>query len=261
LKIPQYAIAQDDVKDDAQSWQYFRQRDFTGGENRLLLPESLQPNQLQLAYNCIISADGLPETRSGKSIINTTPLPTTPTSIHRFSTEAGVTKLLVQAGTVMYVATYDGSTQIGSFTSLATGLNAAKFRSASWKNKLFLTNGVDNVKSYDGTTWADLGGSPPKSEVIKVYGGRMYLVDVANPNQLRFSDLENPIVWNALNLINIRSGDNDSIVGISPQSGGLVIFKNNSIWTLYGTSLSTFKLVEAPMSASNVSSFFMVLSP
>ncbi len=232
------------------AWRIFRQRDFTGGENRQLLPEFLLPNQCLIAKNCIMTGEGVLETRTGKSGIYTTPLAAGITSIHRYCKSDGTHHLLIQSGTVLYKYAYDGTTVFGTPTSLATGLNAAKFRSVVWRDNLILTNGIDVVKTFDGTSLTTLAGSPPKSKVIKVYGNRLYLVDVANPNSIRFSDLEDPTTWAALNIIKIRDNDGDVITGISPQSGGLVVFKNRSIWTLYGTSLDSFRIPEAPNSDS-----------
>lgn len=248
MRMPQVQIMQDDSNDDDQAWRYFRQRDFTGGENRQLLPDFLQPNQLLIAKNCVMTGEGVLETRTGKSAIYSTPLAAGITSVHRYAKEDGSKYILIQSGTVLYVYAYDGTTVFSTPTPLATSLNAAKLRSVVWKDKLYLTNGVDVVKVYDGSSLATLAGSPPKSTIIKVYGSRLYLVDVANPNNIRFSDLEDPTTWDALNVIKVRDGDGDVIVGLSPQPGGLVIFKNRTAWPLYGTSLVDFRIPETPMS-------------
>lgn len=233
-------------------WEFSRYRDFTGGENRNILPEFLKPNQLKLAKNCIMTGEGVLETRNGKTPVFTTPIGSgAVTSVHRFAKEStGKKYIVVQFGTALYHAEYDGTTQLAALTSLATGLNAAKFRSVVWKDQLILTNGSDNVKTYSGTALADLGGSPPKSKYCKVYGSRLWLVDVANPNYLRFSDLETPTTWDALNVIHLRDGDGDVITGLSPQDGGMLIFKQRSVWVLYGTSKVDFKIPEHPLSDS-----------
>lgn len=235
-----------------EQWEFSRYRDFTGGENRNILPEFLKANQLKLAKNCIMTGEGVLETRYGKTPVFTTPIGSgAVTSVHRFAKEStGKKYIVVQYGTVLYHAEYDGATQLAAVSSLATGLNAAKFRSCVWKDQMILTNGVDNVKTYSGAALADLGGSPPKSKYVKVYGSRLWLVDVANPNYLRFSDLENPAVWDALNIIHLRDGDGDEITGMSPQNGGMLIFKQRSVWPLYGTSKDDFKIPEHPLSDS-----------
>jgi len=157
---------------------------------------------------------------------------------------AGVTYLIAQHGTSLYGVTWDGTSAIASFgTAIKTGLTASsKLRSAVWKDSILFTNGVDNPFKWDGTTVADIGGSPPKSHIIKIYASRAWLVDAANPNQVRYSDLENFDSWPALNVILVRDSDGDFITGLSPQSGGLVIFKNNSVQSLYGSNRQNFRL-------------------
>ena len=71
-------------KDDV--WQVSRFRDFTGGENRNILPEFLKANQLSLAKNCVMTGEGTLETRTGKTQVFTTSLGTNSiTSVHRFA--------------------------------------------------------------------------------------------------------------------------------------------------------------------------------
>ena len=242
--MPDRALEREDI------WQVDRFRDFTGGENRNLLPEFLKPNQLALAKNCVMTGEGILETRTGKTRVFTTSLGTSAiTSVHRFVREStGKKYLVVQYGTALYSAEYDGTTQIASVASLATGLNASKFRSVVWKDQLILTNGSDNVKTFNGSALSDLAGTPPKSKYVKVYGNRLWLVDVANPNYLRFSDLETPTTWDALNVIHLRDGDGDTITGLSPQDGGMIITKSRSVWVLYGTSRDDFRIPEHPLS-------------
>lgn len=249
---PVTPIYPDRAEEKEDVWQVSRFRDFTGGENRSILPEFLKANQLSLAKNCVMTGEGILETRTGKTQVFTTSLGTSAiTSVHRFAKEStGKKYIVVQYGTALYSAEYDGTTQIASVASLATGLNAAKFRSVTWKDQLILTNGVDNVKTFSGTTLADLAGSPPKSKYVKVYGNRLWLVDVDNPNYLRFSALETPTTWDALNVIHLRDGDGDSITGLSPQDGGMVITKNRSVWVLYGTNNDDFRIPEHPLSDS-----------
>ncbi len=241
------------------SWRINRQRDFTGGENLAVLPELMAPNQLLQARNMVMTADGLLETRQGKSKVNNTAgyLGEGPVlSIHRFAKSSGGDKyLVVQHGTSLYAAIWDGDpgNPIQSFTTVRSDLTAgAKLRSVVWKDKLILTNGVDNPFRFDGSSWADLNRTnpdpPPSSKYIKVYGGKLWLVDVDNPNHLRFSGLEDYDSWNQLDVINLRDGDGDVITGLSPQPGGMIITKQKSVWQLFGTNRYDIQIGEAPLS-------------
>lgn len=228
-------------------WDIFRQRDFTGGENRKLLAEFLQPNQLTMAQNCVLTAEGLIESRLGKSKVNLTSLGAGPVlAIFRYAKEGGSKYLVVQHGTSLYAAAWDGASQIADFgTAVKTGLTASKpLAGVVWKDQLILTNGADVAFRFDGTACTNLGGTPPLSKIVKVYASRLWLVDVANPNQIRYCDLENYDSWPALNIIKLRDGDGDFITALSPQTGGLLLVKNRSIWPLYGTDSATIRIPE-----------------
>lgn len=234
------------------TWRIHRQRDFTGGENRYIVPEMMKDNQLIIAQNCAMTADGLLETRRGKTKLNANSLGTGGViSVHRYAKESGTKYLVVQHGTSLYATTWDGSSTFSGFgAAIKTGLNAAKLRGRVWKDVLILTNGVDNPFLFNGTTCTDLAGTPPKSKLIAVYGGRLWFVDAANPNQLRFSGLENYGTWDALDVIKLRDGDGDVITGLSPQLGGLIVTKTRSVWPIYGTSRSDIRIPEQPLSSS-----------
>jgi hypothetical protein len=243
---------------DADGWDVFEQNDFSGGENRQLLPEFIKPNQLQLARNMVMTEEGVLETRLGKVKINTTSLGSGGIlSAFRYAKEDGSNYLVVQHGTSLYSYAWDGSSQFSSFgTAIKTGLAAGKkLRGGVWKDNLILTNGTDNIFRFDGAACTDLLGTPPKSFLMAFYAGRMFVVDVANPNWIRFSDLESYDSWPVLNLIKVRDADGDFITGLSSQSGGMVIAKNKAIWTLYGTNKENMRLTDGPTAEVGCTSF------
>lgn len=234
-------------------WNLYRHRDVSGGENRLILPELVQPNQILKAKNCIFTGDGILETRLGKKKVNTASLGAGPViSVHRYVTENGTGYVLVQHGTTLYAKAWDGVSTLADLTTGAVTktVTSSKLRSVTWRNKIILTNGDDNPFQFNGTAFTDLAGSPPKSKVVKVYASKLWLVDVANPNFLRFSGLEDMDTWDALDLIKINSQSGDTIVGMAAQPGGLVIFKLNETWVLYGFDRFDMRLTTAPIHSS-----------
>lgn len=233
-------------------WTLYRHRDFTGGENRLIIPERVLPNQLLKARNCTFTGDGILQSRLGKSLVNTAPLDAPITSVHRFVMEDGTGYLLVQSDTTLYAVAWDGSETLDDLTTGAVTktVNAAKLRSVVWKDRIILTNGEDNPFAFDGAAFADLGGTPPKSITLAVYASKLFLVDAANPNFIRFSALEDPDTWDALDVINVRSGDGDTIQALSPLVGGLMVFKKHSTWVLYGFDRFDMALSTSPLHPS-----------
>jgi hypothetical protein len=233
-----------------EEWEIYRKRDFTGGENLKVLPEFLTENQLLSGRNCVINEDGILETREGKTVLNTESLGIGGIiAMFRYSKEDGTKYLVVQHGTSLYAVLWDGLSLIETFgTAIKEDLaEGAKLRGRVWKDKLFLWNGTDNTFTFDGSTCADITGAP-KAQIGCVYAGRLWLVPVATPNILQFCALEDYTTWDALNLIKVRDGDGDVITGLSPQPGGLLIFKQNTVWALYGTNKDNFQLDTAPVS-------------
>ena len=225
----------------------YRQSDFTGGENRRLLPEFIGPNQLVLAQNCEMTDEGLVQTRLGKVKINTTTLGAgNVISAVRWAKENGTKYLTVQHGTSLYSVVWDGVSQFVDFgAAIKTGLTSDKLRYVVWRNNLIAYSVGVNAFRYDGTTVADLAGSPPRFVHLALYAGRLWGIDAANPNQVRFSGLEDYGAWNALDVINVRSGDGDKLTALIPVSGGLLLCKTRNIFPMYGTNRLDIAVGEA----------------
>jgi hypothetical protein len=229
------------------TWQEERQRDFTGGENLLLLPEFMQGNQLLSAQNCVLTPEGVPETRLGKAlIVNSLGLGGI-LALIRWAKEDGTKYLTAQHGTSLYSAEWDGVTYpISLGVAIRDDLTVDSPLSFEvWKDMLICGNGTDNSFRFSGTTCTDLVGAP-KFSIFCVRAGRLWVVDSAT-GLIRFSDLETYDSWDALNIIRVRSGDGDTITGLAPLVGGMVITKQNSVFPVYGTSLADLR-IEDPIS-------------
>lgn len=217
-------------------WQKPLYRNFTGGESLKILPEVLLPNQVFRAQNCVINTEGLLETRLGRTKVNVTSLGAGGiTSVHRYSRENGTRYLVVQHGTSLYAKTWDGSTPFNTFgAAVKTDLDPAKLRSVVWKDKLILTNGVDQAFTFDGTVCTEVAAIP-LCDALYLYAGRLWAVDKAT-GFLENSNLEDYTNWSESGSYKVRDGEGDSIVALSPQNGGMVIFKQNTVQALYGTN-------------------------
>lgn len=218
-------------------WSKPRYRDFTGGENLQILPEAIAPNEVIKAFNCVITSEGLLETRQGKAKVNTTSLGAGGIiSAHRYSKENGTRYVLVQHGTSLYAKSWNGSTPFAIWgTAVKTGLTAGKkLRSVTWKDKLFLTNGTDQAFTYDGAVCADVAAIP-KCMALYLYAGRLWAVDEAT-GFLENSNLEDYTDWSQSGSYKVRDGDGDKLVALAPVSGGMVLMKKKTVQTLYGTN-------------------------
>jgi len=229
-------------------WDNRSYRNFSGGENLKIGPEFIGDNEVINAINCIISSEAPLITRDGKTRLNPTSLGSGPIlSILRYTKTNGTKFLLVQHGTSLYAPTWDGVSDITNFgAAIKTGLTAGlKLRGRIWKDVVILTNGEDTVFYFNGTSCTDIPSAPLSPKFV-VYANRLWGWE---GNALKFCELEDYTDWPALNIILIRDDDGDYITNLSPQPGGMVIFKQNSAWSMYGTNRQNINIPEAPISS------------
>lgn len=145
-----------------------------------------------------------------------------------------------------------------NFTSIITGLSSSyQLRAATIRDKAWLTNGQDAVRTYDGSTVVVLdgnGGTPnvPKGKFIAIWHERVWLGDVTSArSSARFSALvdssgndiapDHASAWPASNAITFGTDDGDVLCGLKPYLGVLHVFKANSIYRVDGTDEFTYQ--------------------
>lgn len=229
-------------------WQFFRQRNFTGGENKLILPEFVAQNQLITAQNCELTPEGIVQTRLGKAKLTTASLGEGGIkSLFLYAKEDGTVYVVAHHETSLYAVEWDGVASITFGAAVKTGVGTEPLRGEVWKDVLILANGTVNPFYFDGAICTDLGGTPPNFAIFTVYANRLWVVDSTAPNIIRWSGLENYDSWDVLDILKVRDADGDGITGLSRQPGGLVITKNQSVWPLYGTNRDNLRLGPTPI--------------
>lgn len=112
----------------------------------------------------------------------------------------------------------------------------------------------DNVTTTytDNVLDSDLGrevefdnDKPPILKYIETHKDRLFGVEAANPNRLRFSKQFRPEEWPILNSIDVSPDDGDMITAIVDFFDQLVIFKRQSIYILSGNNETDFVLQRA----------------
>lgn len=140
-------------------------------------------------------------------------------------------------------------------TTLASGLSTSdRWQFATMNDILWMVNGTDTNKKWDGTTFGTQGGTPPTCKYIVVHKNLMFLAGTSatNRSRLYFSLLGDPETWNVLNFIDVGKGDGDSITGLGILNDQLAIFKDHSTWVLQGDAASNFVLRKASEEAGAV---------
>jgi hypothetical protein len=101
--------------------------------------------------------------------------------------------------------------------------------------------GMANTRKWDGTTAADLGGTPPEGRAAAFYRNRFF---IGSTDDLYFTALGNAEDWTGTDAGNLAvgQGDGEDIEDIAALADGLVIAKRSSLWFLSGTGPDNFEL-------------------
>lgn len=158
----------------------------------------------------------------------------------------------------------------GDFTSLSAATDndfGASF--TNWDREddslLYIARGSGyQTSKWDGTTLTALtasgtgawqnnlttptGTHAPKAEHIATHAERLWVAGTTEngsvyPNRVRFSHPLFPESWREDDYIDIAGGGS-KITALVPFGGHLLVFKQRSVWAVYGYSEDTFQLVE-----------------
>jgi len=126
-------------------------------------------------------------------------------------------------------------------TNTGTGVLAQIFRYGAYAIIIGITTVSGGTpRKYDGTTVADLGGTPPGALMGAIWADRLWLVG-SGAKRLFYSDTSNPESWPALNWMDV--GDVAyTIQALVPTGDALYIVKTDSVWQLTGRTSSDFYL-------------------
>jgi hypothetical protein len=208
--------------------------DFTGGLNRRGAPLKLSARDLILLENMYPVADGYLVGRGGQTEYNSAQIDSNPIrSLYRFYKQAGTSLLLATSGTKVY----KGNDGAGTFSEIDSGYTSdKKFSFVTWssKDKAYWINGVQVLKSYDGTTVATVGGSPPVGSMVELHKDRLWILQ---PSLVSFSDLNVDNVWPGASALNIA--DNQGGIGqfIKSANQVLIVAKTSGLWRFEGSPL------------------------
>lgn len=196
-------------------------------------------------------------TANGYTKLGTLPSNLPPTFIiDFFITSSGTQSIIISDGQNVYK-----TTDYVNFTTIKTGLSPFfQLRGLVIRDKLWLTNGSDNVMTYDGSSLTELdgnGGTPnvPLGKYIAYHDERVWLFGISGePSSLRFTELtdssgveiapDNAAAWPSDNEIKVSEGDADIGTALFLYRGFLYASKAYSIWRITGTDVYTYSRVK-----------------
>ena len=237
----------------------FKITNFAGGLNQSADDSLLSVNQSRDAQNVDVSSGTL-KTISGYSKYIATAAPAGITRLMKFyknntSTGAVTSYLLAATATAIYYWT--GS----AWSALATGLTSGDWDYLNYQisstDVIIMGNGADVMKKWDGTTFSNLGGTPPVAKSISLHAERLWATGVkAHPNTVYYSDDLNPENWtggeDAAGEVYLPTWDGGVCIGVSNIFSDLVIFKTNNIFRVVGTYPSVYEVKQVYSSVGSI---------
>jgi hypothetical protein len=220
-----------------------RQYDFSRGPNYTDGPLGLADTELAETDNFYYEG-GLKTIPGATRLLATTAMGGSPNAI------TGIFHYEQKDGTQKFVVTTDGGRmayQNGSaWTNISTTLSTVAKTYWSWSvfnDTLIAASGSNAVKKWDGTTFADLGGTPPQGRFVSVHTDYVLLAGhTSAPSKLRYSDTNDPNTWPAGNSLNVGLDDGQIITGLQRLGDVTVVFKERSIYSLSGASPTDFQI-------------------
>ena len=224
--------------------------DISGGLNTTL-PAYKIPSFSPRMRNVFID-NGKIEMINGLDVAGSTNVLGGITGIFPFVLETGKSSFLVTDSS-MILETSD----FGSYVFVSSGLNTAVLtRCLQVRNKMWCSNGVDSVFTWDGTSKVNLDGTNgtpdvPQFKYMCYWQNRVFGLNTAsNGSSLDWSEVKSTagvqiapdhyLAWPSGNNLSVGRGDGQVGTGQWVSDGQLNVGKENSIYTIFGTNSSSF---------------------
>lgn len=224
---------------------------FSGGLNLRDSYEQMEPHQAYDLLNVVFDNKGGVKSRPGYAAF-TAAGTNRYDSMSAFYTTGGIKHLVCGAGNRLEVFDTSGAA-VASSTSTAPTASPHYFTrfGGPTKTVVYAANGTDNLRTWDGTTWAvptftGLTDSP-KGKFVAVTPWDNRLVNARrsgsvggnNPSTVFFSDPSVPDTWGANNWVDVAPGDGEQIMGMCAYDNYLIVFKESHFFVFYGTTLDS----------------------
>lgn len=204
---------------------------FGGGMDGQIDPTMIEPNGCAEMKNMAMNRFGVITTRKGTVEVGTSPAGSRINGLSELDT-ATVEHLVACFAGAFYKYESSAWTLLAGFTANAT----AQVEMQQGVNVLYITDGVNNMRSWDGTTFTDLGTTspnPPLAKYIVWHTNRLFAAGVTTANDTVYvSNIPDGTVWNyTTQAFRVGAGEGDAITSIGKWVGfKLVVFKNNSFY-------------------------------
>jgi hypothetical protein len=254
----------------AEPYRYDERADFTGGLNLRADQFNLAPSESPALLNVDVDPRGGVSRRNAIDALNGTALADQIYGIYQHS-DASVNQILASVKDSGNSKLYWNNGASGNFggTAVASAAGTVVFAgvqppaSVTFNEYTYLSNG--SLLSSEGTKsavrWSgsnnattltpDIDASDghfPAARYLATWGQFVWVAyttesGTAYKNRVRFSEVNDAENWTATDFIDIDIGeDGDFITAIIPDADRLLVFKQNSVYAIYGFSRDSFEV-------------------
>jgi hypothetical protein len=229
------------------------------GINQSVDESLLQPGETPNEQNYVIQ-QGIWEVTPGNTKFVPAAVPGGCDSLMAFyknQADGVVAKTLLAASST---AIYKWDEISSAWVSIKTLLTSGRFSFINYQKGMneiiIMSNGEDPVFKWDGITFSDLGGNPPRAKSITLHYERVWTAGIKIfPNTVKGSKDLNPEFWDLTDPagfdplapagveVDIPTWDGGIIMGLSNIFDDVVIFKTYSIWKIVGTHPDEYQVV------------------
>ena len=217
---------------------------FKGGLNTRIDPILLDDSQTPESRNILFDENNTLFKRYGYSLWATLPSSGNVLGMFEYTRSSGERWLVVQIDSAIYTTNNNGNSWVLIKSGLST-INPVNY--TIYLDELWMTNGFDDVFTYNGSAVASYSFIP-KGKYIITHFDQIFIANIlGQPSSIYFSGvLSGPKVkdgWKSYNAFSIGKDDGDIITGLVSYKNNIVVFKTNSTWGIlgYGNDMELIK--------------------
>jgi hypothetical protein len=239
----------------AEPYRYQEQADFTGGLNVRADQFNLAENESPDLLNVDVDPRGGVSRRNGITAINSTALSGNARSLfaHSSASYNQIMAAVTSGGnSTLWYATTANFTQISSSAGAVTMIGAVPPRDTSYAATKWSGSGNADRLTPD-TDGSD--GHFPCARYVATWAQFVWVAYTLESgdyykNRVRFSKVNDAENWTATDFIDIDIGeDGDFITAIIPDGDRILVFKQNSVYAIYGFGRDSFEVRNVTRSA------------
>lgn len=155
---------------------------------------------------------------------------------HVYQVDGATTRLIVHLtdGTVRVSTNAHTTSTTASWTTIVSGMSTTvPFKFVTAFGYCYFSNGVDDLRRYDGTTVTNYA-SAPKVKHLALWKDALWGSGVsANPDRVYQSDPGDGTSWPALNFVDVEKGAGYGVSALLATDTALVVFKFTKIHLIY----------------------------